>query len=289
MKGMLKCYVLLVLSLAMSVCFSFSSFGAVYRIAFLEAENKMPMEDEFEYNWAKKIGSTILINISGAGKFTDEKGNPVKLSDFQIVWWHRANSATIPSVFLDNSTKNAFLDFVKKGGSLFLSQVALHYIFDLGIESLEPRLCNPNVDHAVSGIIAAEGQETHPVFSGFKAMGLDPAKGFNINCYGHDCMSDFYPKGPAKNGTVLGKAYQEPHPQPWFGQVTPLVEYKIGDGIIIVSGWRFTVLRSNNEGCKHKDAMTKLHENIINYLGASAPVMPKDKLSTQWGMIKNGM
>ena len=63
-----------------------------------------------------------------------------------------------------------------------------------------------------------------------KFVTKEPFKGFNINCYGHDCMSDFYPKGPAKNGTVLGKAYQEPHPQPWFGQVTPLVEYKIGDG-----------------------------------------------------------
>ncbi|MGB9596508.1 MAG: DUF4960 domain-containing protein, partial [Candidatus Poribacteria bacterium] len=221
MTGMLKYCVLLGLILSILICFDSSAFGAVYRIGFLEAEGKMPFEDEFEYNWAKKIGSTMLINISGAGKFTDEKGNAVKLSDFQIVWWHRANSATIPAVFLENATKNAFLDYVKKGGSLFLSQVALHYIYDLGIESLEPRLCNPNVDKATSGIIAAEGQETHAVFSGFKAMGLDPAKGFNINCYGHDCMSDFYPKGPAKNGTVLGKAYQEPHPQPWFGQVTP--------------------------------------------------------------------
>lgn len=289
MKNMLKCCILFGMVLSTFICLDFSVYGAVYRIGFLEAEAKMPIEDEFEYNWAKKIGSTMLINIAGAGKFTDEKGNTVKLSDFQIVWWNRANSATIPAVFLDNATKNAFLDYVKKGGSLFLSQVALHYIYDLGIESLEPRLCGPNVDKAISGIIAVEGQETHPVFSGFKAMGLDPAKGFNINCYGHDCMSDFYPKGPAKNGTVLAEAYQEPHPQPWFGQVSPLVEYKVGNGIILVSGWRFTVLRSNEQGCKHKDAMTKLHENIINYLGALAPVTPKDKLTTQWGMIKNEM
>ncbi|HGJ65968.1 TPA: DUF4960 domain-containing protein [bacterium] len=287
MKNNQKCCVFLGLILVISMCISSLAFGATYRLAFLEAEDKMPIEDESEYKWAKANQTTTLIFPSGSGKFKDEKGNAVKLTDFQIVWWHRANAATIPPNFLENSTKNAFLDFVKAGGSLFLSQVALHYVFDLGLESLEPRLCAPNVDHATSGIIAAEGQETHPVFAGFKAMGLDPAKGFNIDCYGHDCMSDFYPKGPAKDGTVLGKAYQEPHPQAWFGQVTPLVEYKVGNGIIIVSGWRFTVFRSNDEKCKYSDAMTKLHENIMEYLGAAASVDSKDKLPSQWGLIKN--
>jgi len=289
MKYSLRFHVFWGLFIVMGLCVSPVAFGASYNLAFLEAEGDVPVEDESEYNWAKDNYNATLIFLSSAGKFEDENGSSVKLDKYHVVWWHRASSADIPADFLENSTKNAFLDFVKGGGSLFLSQIALHYVFDLDLEPLEPRLEGPNPDHASSGIIAAPDQDTHPVFAGFKAMGLDPADGFNIDCYGHDSMCDFYPSGPAQGGTVLGMAYQEPHPQAWFGQVTPLVEYKVGDGIIIVSGWRFTVFRSGDEGCDDHDAMVKLHENIMDYLGTSASVDSKGKLSSQWGMIKEGI
>lgn len=263
------------------------AFSAGFKLAFLEAEDKVPIEDEAEYKWAKANYDAVLIHPDGPGKFKDDNGRPVKLSNFHVVWWHRANAQTLPKVFLEKAMMDEFLNFAKGGGSIFLSQLALRYVFELGLESVEPRLCGPNVDRAISGIMSAPGQETHPIFAGFKKMGIDPAKGFNINCYGHDCMSDFYPKGPAKGGTIIGMEYQEPHPMPWFGQVTPLVEYKVGNGTILVSGWRFTVFRSVEEGCKFKDNMIKLHENIMSYLGTSAVVNTKGKLSTTWGMIKS--
>jgi len=264
------------------------AFSMSYKLAFLEAEDQVPVEDESEYNWAKLNNGTTLIHPAGAGKFKDDGGKSVKLEDFQIVWWHRANASTIPPVFLESSTKDAFLNYVKAGGSLFLSQVALHYVFDLGLEKLEPRLCAPNADHNPSGIIAAPGQEKHQLFAGFDKMGVDPVKGFNIDCYGHDCMADFYPNGPAQGGTVIVMEYQEPHPQAWFGQVTPMVEYKVGSGTILTSGWRFTVFRSVDEKCKYSDNMIKLHENVMNYLGALADVEPQGKSSATWGMIKKG-
>jgi hypothetical protein len=260
--------------------------SAGFRLAFLEAEDKVPVEDEPEYNWAKENYNATLIHPAGAGEFKDDKGNPVRLEDFQVVWWHRANTNTIPPVFLEKAMMDAFLSFVEGGGSLFLSQVAFHYVFDLGLESLEPRWCGPNVDHAVSGIIAAPGQEEHPAFAGFKEMGADPAEGFNIDCYGHDNMCDFYPNGPPKEGIVIGMAYQEPHPQVWFGQVCPLTEYHVGDGTILISGWRFTVFRSGDEDCKHHDKMVKLHENIMSYMGELAPVESRGKLPATWGMIR---
>ena len=289
MRYSLKFHVFLGLLLVMVLCVSPAVFGASYNVAFLEAEDEVPVEDESEYNWAKNNYNASLIFLSSAGKFEEENGNSVKLDKYHVVWWHRASSADIPKDFLEKATMDAFLDFVKGGGSLFLSQVALHYVFDLGLEPLDPRFCAPNADHASCGIIAAPRQETHPVFAGFKAMGLDPANGFNINCYGHDSMCDFYPNGPAQGGDVIGMAYQEPHPAAWFGQVTPLVEYKVGDGIIIVSGWRFTVFRSVDEGCEFDEAMIKLHENIMDYLGTSASVDAKGKLPSQWGIIKEGL
>lgn len=281
-----KLFLVLSVTLVLVLFYSHPAFSAGYKLAFLEAEDNVPREDESEYNWAKQNYNTTLIHPAGAGKFKDDNGNSVRLGDYPVVWWHRANVNNIPPVFLENATKDAFMEFVENGGSLFLSQVAFHYVFDLGLESLEPRWCGPNVDNAVSGIIAAEGQEGHPVFVGFKAMGADPAKGFNMDCYGHDSMCDFYPNGPPKQGTVLGKAYQEPHPQPWFGQVCPLCEYKVGDGTIVISGWRFTVFRSGDEGCKHHDLMVKLHENIMDYLGSLADVSYEGKLTATWGMIK---
>ena len=261
-------------------------FSAGFRLAFLDANDSVPVEHESEYTWAVDNYDATLIHPAGGGAFKNDDGNTVRLEDFQVVWWHHASSNSIPPDFLEGDTMDAFMSFVEDGGSLFLSQVALHYVFDLGLETLEPRLCAPNVDFATSGIIAAEGQEDHPVFAGFKAMGADPAEGFNIDCYGHDNMSDFYPNGPPNEGTVLGMAYQEPHPQAWFGQVTPLCEYKVGDGTIIISGWRFTVFRSGDEGCDDHDKMVKLHENIMDYLSTLAAVEPSGKLAATWGGIK---
>jgi hypothetical protein len=282
----IKLYLSICFALVLLLCFTQTAFCAGIRMAFLEAEDQVPVEDEAEYNWAVENYNATLIHPAGGGKFEDDKGNAVKLDDFQVVWWHRANQNNIPPVFLEQSTMDAFLSYVENGGSLFLSQVAFHYVFDLGLESLEPRWCAPNVDNAPTGIIAAEGQEDHAVFNGFKEMGVDPAEGFNIDCYGHDSMCDFYPNGPPNEGLVLGKAYQEPHPQGWFGQVCPLCEYKVGDGTIIISGWRFTVFRSGEEGCDHHDLMVKLHENIMSYLGTLAPVDYAGKLPIAWGEIK---
>lgn len=262
------------------------AFGVGAKVAFLEAEGAVPVEDEAEYNWAEENYNATLIYPDNAGTFIDENGNSVELSDFHVVWWHRASSSEIPPIFLEQATMDAFMSFVEDGGSLFLSQVAFHYVFDLGLENLEPRQEGPNADHVASGIIAAPGEEDHPVFAGFKELGVDPAEGFNIDCYGHDSMCDFYPVGPPE-ATVLGMAYQEPHPQAWFGQVCPLCEYKVGDGTIIISGWRFTVFRSGDEGCEHAELMEKLHENIFSYLGTLAPVEAKDKLPATWGSIKD--
>ena len=282
----LKLFLILSVTSILLLSFNHLASGAGFRLAFLEAEDKVPVEDEPEYKWAKENYDATLIHPAGAGKFEDDKGNAVRLEDFQVVWWHRANVNTIPAVFLEKATMDAFLSFVEEGGSLFLSQVAFHYVFDLGLESVEPRWCGPNVDHAVSGIIASPGQEEHPVFAGFKEMGDDPAEGFNIDCYGHDSMCDFYPNGPPKEGISLGMAYQEPHPQGWFGQVHPLCEYPLGDGTILISGWRFTVFRSGDEDCKHHDKMVKLHENTMSYLGSLAAVDFKGKLPVTWGMVK---
>jgi len=254
-------------------------------MAFLEAEDAVPVEDESEYNWAKSEYGAVLIFPDGAGKFKNEKGAAVKLSDFSIVWWHRAHANTIPPPFLEDAMMDAFLNFAKSGGSVFLSQVALYYVYSMGIEPVVPRLCAPNVDHAVSGIIAAKGQEGHPFFDGFKQMGEDPTKGISIDCYGHDCMSDFYPNGPAQGGTIAVMEWQDPLPG-WFGQVTPMVEYKVGDGIIVTSGWRFTVFRSGDEDCEFHDNMVNLHKNIMNYLGTAAAVSAKGKLPLTWGFVK---
>jgi hypothetical protein len=288
MKGVISSKIFLLIGVVSILLISFSHFSssASIRLAFLEAEDEVPAEDESEYRWAQENYNATLIHPAGAGKFKDDKGNAVRLGDFQVVWWHRANDQTIPDVFLDPATMDAFMSFVENGGSLFLSQVAFHYVFDLGLESLEPRWCAPNVDHAVSGIIAAPDQEEHPVFAGFEDMGEDPAVGFNIDCYGHDNMCDFHPNGPPAEGTVLGMAYQEPHPQSWFGVVCPLCEYKVGSGIIVISGWRFTVFRSGDEGCEYHDLMVKLHENIMDYLGALAAVNSEGKLAATWGDVK---
>jgi hypothetical protein len=286
-KNYLSSFLVTNIILTFLLSFNCSVFGAGFKLAFLEAEDKVPLEDTSEYNWAKDNYNALLIHPAGAGKFKDDNGKAVNLGDYHVVWWHRANANNLPPVFLDNAMKDAFLKFVEKGGSLFLSQVAFHYIFDLGLESLEPRWCAPNADKGVSGIIAVEGQDKHPVFKGFKEAGADPSKGFNLDCYGHDNMCDFYPGGPPKKITVIAEAYQEPHPAAWFGKVAPLCECKYGDGVILISGWRFTVFRSGDEKCKHHDNMVRLHDNILNYLGAAAAVNSEEKLSATWGLIKN--
>jgi hypothetical protein len=257
------------------------SYAAEIKLAFLTERDKFDDTDKFEYQWADENFKTSLLRVKN-GKFVDESGNSRNLKDFAVIWWHKADEAKMPEAFLDNSVKNAILDYVKSGGSAFFSQVAFHYPFDLGLESQEPRLCGPNVDGGPNGFMPAEGQIDHPIFKGFKKADLE--KGILHNTYGHDCMSDFYPNS-GKDREVIGNEWQEPKPA-WFGQVNPLSQYHHGDGLIFISGWRETVLRNQGE---YYDRMTLLHENIINYLVSESVFAQVDagmKVAATWGKVK---
>ena len=276
----MKALAIVGLIVLMSVCAALA-YAADIKMAFLTERDKFDDTDRFEYEWADKNFDTTLLRVKN-GKFMDEGGKSRNLKDFAVIWWHKADEAKIPEAFLDNTVKNAILDYVKSGGAAFFSQVAFHYPFDLGLESQEPRITGPNVDGGPNGFMPAEGQINHPIFKGFKKADLE--KGILHNTYGHDCMSDFYPNG-GKDREVIGHAWQEPKPG-WFGQVNPLSQYHHGDGLIFISGWRETVLR--NQG-KYYDRMTLLHENIINYLAdesAFARVDAGMKIATTWGNVK---
>ena len=205
-----------------------------------------------------------------------------ELTEFGVVWWDESHAPALPENFTENAVIGAFLDYVEAGGGLLLSNLAFHYVKEMGVESGEPRYFGANANSPLdwTDIQIAKGQEKHPVFDGLKLeQGAVP-----YDIQGWTEGSDFCvgPNGP-NDGTVLAQV-ADGHPQ-----CNPLVEYEVGNGVIISIGWVWASWEINQ---KLLDTHAALHANIINYLAsrsAFAAVDASGKLATAWGTVKQGL
>jgi hypothetical protein len=204
-----------------------------------------------------------------------------ELKRYGVVWWDESNGPSIPQPFLEKPVMEAFRGYVEDGGGLLLSSLAFHYIYDMGVESGQPRYFgrNDNLPLDWTDIAITKGQEAHPIFKGLKVEnGI-----IQYDIKGWTEGSDFYsPQGPVgpKNGTLLAEVV------PGHPQCNPLAEYSVGKGTILIIGWVWTAWVVNS----HLEKVhSKLYENMINYLASKslfAPVDPLDKLAVRWGEVK---
>lgn len=256
------------------------------QLGLLTANKKLGPVAEAAYEWANTNYPTTMLVVEQAGKFSDDRGNLHQLTEFAVLWWHYSESQNIPASFLENGTQDAIKSYVKSGGALFLTALALHYVFDLGIEtSGDPRkfgkLGNGTPQSPI-GVVPTKESKEHPIFEGF-----DTSKVILLNSMSQEGFtSDFYNIPGGLKGKVLADK--------WRGSLDPkerpLVEYDFGKGKIIVLGHHDPTYtdKKSDEGKN----LRQLTANIILYLAQNSAfrvVEPKAKLVTTWGDIKIGM
>lgn len=241
----------------------------------LVADGQLKPNSEAAYSWAQKNFKAQIIPCPKS---------KTELTKYGVVWWDESNGPSIPDVFKDNAVIEAFLGYLKDGGGLLLSNLAFHYVYEMGIEPENLRYfagnANSPLDWTDFKVVA--GQEKHPIFKGLKLEN-------NIIQYdiqGWTEGSDFYaaagPLGPKNKDATLLAQTVDGHPQ-----CNGLVEYKVGNGTLIIIGWVWSSWVVNK---KLEDVHGPLHANIIKYLASKsrfAAVQHNGKLITTWADIKS--
>jgi hypothetical protein len=264
----MKRIVVIAAIISLCVAVSVNAADKNLRLGFLSAEEKLEPVAEGAYGLAEENYNTTLLIVEQGGEFSDSKANIHELSEFAVLWWHYSVSGTIPASFNDEKTKNAIRGYIESGGTMFLTAVALHYVFDLGIEPGEPRVFGP-LGKPGRGVQPVE--TNHPIFEGFNTSQLITLS--DIDQPGS--TSDFWNLAAGPIGTVLAKT----------GNERQLAEYIVGKGKIIVLGHHSPVYTDGGS-----ENLKKLTINIIEHLASvsmfGAPVEPLGKLAMPWAGIK---
>ena len=207
---------------------------------------------EAQAAWAlasRQHGATLVVAGAG-GKFSDEKGLPVPLEQFAVIWYHQGDSIDQSGPVYDPKTLEALKKYAESGRGLYLSGAALAMVYCLRIEPALARLGLPGNDGGAANFIPVETK--HPVFRGLK---FDGSVAWLSN-RGHPAFSDFYGSGGPSKGMLLARTPG--------GSENPLAEYEVGKGRILVMGWRLPHYSYAQN--PHRDNLERLTANILAYL-----------------------
>ena len=279
LKRWLICSLLLIAGGIVSSAYAYENI----QLGLLTANKELGPVAAAAYEWAADNYPITLLLVEQGGNFADDKGISRQLTKFATLWWHYSESQNIPDTFLDAKTQDAIKSYIESGGTLFLTALALHYVFDLGIEtSGEPRklgnLGNGTPQSPI-GVVPTEESKNHSIFEGF-----DTSKVILLNSMAQvGFTSDFGNIPRVLTGKVLADK--------WRGalnpQERPLVEYDFGKGKIIVLGHHDPTY--TDEKSDEGKNLRQLTANIIRYLAQNSAfraVKPHSKLSTSWGKVK---
>ena len=226
------------------------------RLAFITPD-RHDVEYHMVQSWLYENTSPTWITPDETGKLTDENGKPVRLSDYNAVWIHQLRYAQpvaeegsiVPENVLmpelvNKQTIQAMKDYVGTGGSLFLTGVSGLYAVALGVERTIPDRVRENnylKPILATGVAAADGFSTHPVFKHL------PSEGFFTNCNfpGHNLVTECAWSRQLPAGTVIANEFVEYKegdnpsgiPKRMEGYAA-IVEYSLGQGTIVVAGGR---------------------------------------------------
>lgn len=271
----------LCLTLLVSAWVIVPAYSADVTVGLLAGSNNLGEVEEAAYEWADDnfITTTLLVDKSGNFKSGATAMQP---EAFAVLWMFYTETNTLPDAFLADATKKTILDYVESGGGVFLSALALRYVFELGVEDGgDPRIFQPlGKDPPEIGVIPTADGKNHPVFEGF-----DTSKPVFLTSMQQDGFTaDFFNLGADPEGTILGTKTRGGGAG---GGERPFVEYDVGNGVIITLGHHNGVYTDakSEEG----QNLRKLTANVLNYLGENSAffaVEPSGKLATTWGDLK---
>ena len=221
-------------------------------IGFAAAEQsleEMGPHNKAAWEAAAALGEATLLLRQKDGSFADLSGNPRRLGEFDVVWYHQGDAIQRNAMYGGPSLAE-MRQFVQSGGGLLLSGGALSLVTQLGLET-EPRPQRHDLaDYRdPAGMIPVERE--HPIF-----RGLDSEDGLMyLSSGGCRAVADFYWGGPAE-GMVLATTPSGPE--------NPLVEYSSGGGRVIVFGWHWPDYADTES--PYRENLLGLTSNLLNYL-----------------------
>jgi len=197
-----------------------------------------------------KYSAKVILAVAD-GKFVDASGRAVSLSSFNVIWRHQGDSISQTGPIYGVRTRRALRKYVSGGGGLYLSGAALAMVRTLGIDNLKLRMAGPGNNRSSFGFIPV--MTGHPIFSGLKTS----KNMIMVSDAGHPAFSDFHASGGPRKGMILG--------QTRGGTESPIVEFKLGSGRIIVVGWALP--NYSNTPNRYRRNIERLTLNILGYLG----------------------
>ena len=272
----------LCLMLLVSVCLIMPAYSADVTVGLLAGSNKLGEVEEAAYEWAEDNFKTTTLLVDKSGNFKNAGGAALQPEQFAVLWMFYTETNTLPDPFLADATQKAILDYVEAGGGVFLSALALRYVFELDVDDGgDPRVFQPlGKDPPEIGVLPTADGKNHPVFEGF-----DTTKPVFLTSMQQDGFtSDFFNFGDDPSGTILGTKTRGGGAG---GGERPFVEYEVGDGIIITLGHHNGVYTDAKS--KEGTNLRNLTANVLNYLGENSAffaVEPNGKLATTWGDLK---
>jgi hypothetical protein len=258
-------------------------YSADVTVGLLAGSNKLGEVEEAAYEWAEDNFKTTTLLVDKTGNFKNPGGTALQPEQFAVLWMFYTETNTLPDPFLADATKKAILDYAEAGGGVFLSALALRYVFELDVEDGgDPRVFGPlGKEPPEIGVIPTADAKNHPVFEGF-----DTSKPVFLTSMAQEGFtSDFHNFGGTDpSGTILGTKTRGGGAG---GGERPFVEYEVGDGVIITLGHHNGVYTDAKS--KEGTNLRNLTTNVLNYLGENSAffaVEPNGKLTTTWGDLK---
>ncbi len=272
----------LCLTLFVSIGVTVPAYSADVTVGLLAGSNKLGEVEEAAYAWAEDNFKADMLLVDKSGKFKNTSGTVLQPEEFAVLWFFYTEANTLPEPFLADATKKVVLDYVEAGGSMFLSALALRYVFELDVEGGgDPRVFMPlGKEPPEIGVVPTADGKNHPVFEGF-----DTSKPVYLTSMAQaGFTSDFFNFGADPEGTILGTKTRGGGAG--AGE-RPFVEYQVGSGILITLGHHNGVYTDTKS--EESDNLRQLTANVLNYLAENSAffaIEPDGKLATTWGNLK---
>jgi glycogen debranching enzyme len=242
------------------------------RVGFL-VDMSLGLSDEERAAW-KYLSSLQSFRPNRISFQSLNRKSKITTSPPHLLWWHFDSSRNIPPPSLNPEVISSLQDFVRGGGSLFLSLLAAQYVADLGFEDVRPNILTKGAwdeKNWASDYPDIRGFGTfrgHPIFDGL------PGGVYTWNpSMGDKWCGAFYDGTLPARGRVVAVDRQYIRLKEERRLIT---EYAVGKGRILTVGTYFFF---NDYHLRFRPHLERFASNCLTYL--THPSTATDK-RTYW-------
>lgn len=193
--------------------------------------------------------------------FESIAGNENALTDYDVLWYHKPDTAEFTSAETGEESITAINNYVNNGGGLLLTLDAFKYIVPLGVETNEPELrYKKSQDSGYGRMLGFHAFRNHPVFTGLNGGSYiyKPPADVTVRQFGY--FEDNLPANAKVAAVDWDYIYLRENKK-------IVLEYESGKGKILAIGG-YTYYDAENVNRLHLEKFT---ENCLRYLSGGIP------------------